>query len=338
MGEIKKKLSGIAALALAIMAFFLFLPSRILAQEDGELEKIFYYSTGSAGIRSLRDNAAKIDIFAPQAYVVNSKLRISGGLSREIKDIVAKNDLQVMPLVMNQGFNQKIMSNLLASEKTQDAVIAYLISEAKKNNYIGWQFDFEHIYYLDRDRFTNFVKKTGVKFRENNLMLSIAAVARKNDTVNSYYKNWSGAFDYEKISREVDFISIMTYDDPNSVGPVASLFYVEEVLKYLDGKVPDAKLSLGVPLYSWDWYKTTKRAIGHGAVQAIRKNYVCREDFDQNLGVTWVSYSAKGIKRKTWYEDEKSFELKFKVARENELRGISAWVLGMEDPDIWNKI
>lgn len=321
----------------AVMAVLLIMPEYVRAQGNPTFEKIFYYSGIKAGIKSLQNNAAKIDIFAPQVYSVNSNLKPSGGMNKEIKAIVAKKGIKVMPLIVNQGFNQKIIHNLLVSSKARKAVIAYMIGEAKKNNYIGWQLDFEHINYKDRDRYTAFVEEAANEFEKSSLLLSVAAVARKNDSVNNYYKNWSGAFDYEKIAQSADFISIMAYDDPNSLGPVASLPYVKEVLSYLAGKVPENKLSLGVPLYNWDWGKTTKRAVGYGVLQTIRKNYVCKEDFDLSLGVAWISYNAKGQKRKVWCEDERSFELKMDLVREKKLRGISAWVLGFEDPDIWSK-
>ena len=215
-------------------------------------EKIFYMSESKEkeGIASLKINADKIDIIAPQFYGVTEKLKIAGGLSSNLKKIIKEKNLKVMPLVANAGFKQSIMHNLLSSKKDQDAVIKGLIYLAQKNGYIGWQFDFENISYLDKDLYSIFVENTAKAFHEKGLILSVAAVSRFVDYEDtSAFKNWSGVFDYARISKAVDFISLMTYDDPNSVGPVASLPFVNNVLAYVKDKIPADKLSLGIPTY-----------------------------------------------------------------------------------------
>ena len=67
------------------------------------------------------------------------------------------------------------------------------------------------------------------------------------------FKNWGGFLTTPELAKAADFISLMTYDDPNSVGPVASLPFVNSVLAYVKDKIPPEKLSLGIPLYNWGW-------------------------------------------------------------------------------------
>ena len=107
------------------------IPSGVFAATlpENNLEKIFYYSYLKSGVESFKNNAAKIDIFAPQAYEVSSKLKVSGGLSSEIKKIVSDDKIKVMPLIANANFNQKIIHDLLVSKTAQDALIKYLINE-----------------------------------------------------------------------------------------------------------------------------------------------------------------------------------------------------------------
>ena len=45
-----------------------------------------------------------------------------------------------------------------------------------------------------------------------------------------FFKNWSGVYDYERLAKSSDFISLMVYDDPNSTGPSASIDFAEKCL------------------------------------------------------------------------------------------------------------
>jgi spore germination protein YaaH len=61
--------------------------------------------------------------------------------------------------------------------------------------------------------------------QKNNLKLSVAVIAQVSENPDDYPNNlWQriiGVYDYSRLSFSSDFISIMSYDDPNSIGPVA---------------------------------------------------------------------------------------------------------------------
>ena len=247
-----------------------------------------------------------------------------------------------MPLIVNAGFSQSVIHNLLTSTTAQDNIIQYMIKEAASNNYVGWQLDLEHIYFRDKDLYSNFVEKTASAFREKNLILSIAAVARKSDYEDSdFYMNWSGAFDYKRLAESLDFISIMTYDDPNSKSSPATIPFVEEILAYLIDKIPPQKLSLGIPLYYWGWsmepFKRVRTGGTYERIKFIKTTYpIWWQGFDNTKGVPWLFYVDSGKRYIIWFENEKSFTNRIEIIKNDQLRGFSAWVLGMEDPKIWN--
>ena len=307
-------------------------------------EKIFYLPkyNAEAGVASLNKNWQKIDIVAPQMHVVNADFSISGGFGPKFKKAIKDHNLRVMPLIANAGFNKGIIHNLLASETGQDKVIGALINMAKGQKYIGWQFDFENINYQDRDLFTAFVQKAYPLFQKNNLILSVAVISRTTDYEDTdAFKNWGGAYDYKKIADSCDFISLMAYDDPNSVGPVASVAFVNKILDYVKDKIPAQKLSLGVPLYYWKWPVGGSKKVAVGSyrnVSTIMQNYRYSLGFDSNLGVSWLTYFFKNKEYKIWFEDRQSFETKLNIVEDNNLRGFSAWLLGGEDPAIWSAL
>jgi len=111
-------------------------------------------------------------------------------------------------------------------------------------------------------------------------------------------------------------------------------------LDYLKGKIPAEKLSMGIPLYYWGWtLNPLKKVRSDGSFQRVlntKAKYFTIEGFDENLGVPWYVYLYNTTICAVFYENARSFELKLDIARENNFRGFSAWVLGIEDPGIWN--
>lgn len=324
------------------------MPQKVFAQDavatSYNFEKIFYLApyNATAGVASVNANYKEIDILAPQMFTVTfsgSSAKITGSFGPKLKKAISDHNVKVMPLVANAGFSQSLIHKILTSSYQQDRIITGLVYLAKRDKYVGWQFDFENINYLDKDLYTAFVKKTYAEFKKNNLVLSVAVISRTVDFADTKaFKNWGGAYDYKTLADNSDFISLMAYDDPNSLGPVASIDFANKALNYVKDKIPPEKLSLGVPLYYWKWNSDTNTKIGSGLfknVSAIISSYQHTLNFDQNLGVSCLSYAYNNKNYKVWFEDQKSFEMKLDIIKQNNLRGFSAWLLGGEDQAIW---
>ena len=330
---------------LVILTAIFFLAPFLCSAEQYNMEKIFYMSQlkEKQGIADLKKYSDKIDILAPQFYAVSAKLILTGKLDAQLKTVISQKKIKVMPLVVNAGFSQKLIHSLLLSSVAQDTVIKSLVDIAKNDKYIGWQFDFENISYLDKDLYSAFIEKTSESFKKNNLILSVAAVTRSVDYEDTNaFKNWGGAFDYARIAKSTDFISLMTYDDPDSVGPVASLPFINKVLGYVREKIPPEKLSLGIPLYNWGWSSSPfkKVAIGgtYDGLLRIESNNRHNTGFDSYLGASWLTYIFNNQQYQVWYQGKQSFENKLDVVKQNSFRGFSAWVMGVEDPEIWSTL
>jgi len=69
-------------------------------------------------------------------------------------------------------------------------------------------------------------------------------------------------------------------------------------------------------------------------LQYIKSHFDYYECFDENEGIPWLTYASNNDLYIIWFESQKSFEKKLQVVEENNLRGFSAWVLGLEDPKI----
>lgn len=323
-------------LILLTFLFILLSPTQLFAAE-----KLFYFFNNEYGLSSFKSNSRKIDIVAPQIYVVDDQLKIDDVQSKKILQEIKKKKVDAMPLVVNKGFSKPLMTRLLNDEKAQDEIIKFLIKEGKKKGYIGWQFDFENINHLDRDLYTKFVAKTYDALKEEGFKFSVAVVVRSDDyNPNSTIQDWSSAYDYEKLSENSDFLSLMTYDDPNSIGPVASIPYVTGVLDYMITKAPSNKLSLGIPLYCWKWQDGIRA--GSTTRKLAQKAYIKGKNrikyFDQYYGAELYSYKIGDLPVDIWCENDKSVAMKLKLINDYDLRGFSAWALGQDDKVLWKAL
>ncbi len=305
---------------------------------------LLYVTNSKAAIASLRTHINSMDIIAPQIYAAKEDGTLLGEPSTEVLKIAHNAGAQVMPLIINQNFSQSGMHNFLMNTIAQDNLIAALIAEAKDKGYLGFQYDFEHMQASDKDLYSVFVAKSVPQFHAAGLQLSVAMAPRHSDNPADYgdgsWDNWTGTFDYHAIGAVADFVSVMAYDDSRSVGPVASIPFVQTVLGYTLARIPAEKVSLGVPTYAWIWRDKTStidHVRGYPAVAEVlkSKSYI-KKGWSDELGVSFVTYFRGNKKFTAWYEDQKSFQRKIALVTENKLYGFSAWALGLEDPKVWD--
>lgn len=265
-------------------------------------------------------------------------------------------------------FDMSIMNDLLSNTQNWEKVANTLRDEGKKNGYYGWQLDLEHININDKELFIKFVTYLKGELAKDNLKLSAAVVSKISDNPEDYtfiyWREWAGAYDYVRLGNILDFVSVMAYDQPNSPGPVATAEWSNKVLDYTLTKISKEKVSFGIPTYSWAYRsedlkngRSHFRMVDYGLVEVwliqferqkiIRlsaegykgayKNYWTTGVGSSQIfgGQTWVSYNYNGKNYTIWAENATSFKNKLEAIKVAGMRGYSAWVLGDEDPKIW---
>ncbi len=314
-----------------------------IAASSYDYSRIFYYREGKLARESLFAHPDSIDVLAPQAYSFNASGKLSGTIKPDILEFAKKQNIKIMPLVTNGNFSKTISHSILDDAAKQDAAISALVNEAKINGYWGWQFDFEQIDVSYRDKFSAFVKKTADKLRENNFILSVAVIAQTSENPSDYpndiWQKIAGVFDYKSLGASADFISIMSYDDPGSIGPVARYSWLKQVLDYSITQIPASKISMGIPLYYWHWNNTTGARIGIGGRQGIYNifsKHKVSTNYDTKLEAAFLTYWSRAKQYILWYENAKSVAKKIELVNQYKLHGFSAWALGLELPSVFS--
>ena len=311
---------------------------------------LMYLVNRPDSIASFRSHAARVSIIAPQTFTMDVQGFVAGEVPSEVLKIAREHHVAVTPLVTNKGFNQPLMHTVLDDPAARARAIRYLIYYALRDGYLGFQFDYENIHYTYRDKFTVFFREAAREFHRHKLQLSAAIVGRLDDTRNSNspggYDNWSGVYDYAGMGKVADFISVMAYAEHGATadpGPVAGLPWVQQIATYSAGAIPAGKISLGVPFYGMRW-----EAADPGAARKWRGRSSRYPDaatlargetvWDEKESSPHIAFDNSGRRTELWFENARSLGIKMELAHRMGFQGISAWVIGQEDPAFWDSL
>lgn len=304
--------------------------------------RLFYYKDGPLARASLFAHPDFIDVLAPQAYSVDETGALSGSIPPAVAGFAKNHAIALMPLLTNDGFGKEAYQAILDDPAKERSLVAALVAEAERNGYLGWQIDFEQMDAAYRDRFSAFAADAAAALRRSGLELSVAVVAKVSDNPADYPNNlWQtliGAYDYGALASSTDFVSVMSYDDPSSKGPVAGLGWFSKVLAYSEARIPAQKLSIGIPLYYWQWSDETGKRIGIGGREGIQ-NVLNRHRVSVHWSAAeqtpYLHYWNRARGYTIWYENEGSVARKIALLRRSGLFGFSAWALGLELPTVY---
>ena len=319
------------------------------------METMFYTIDDEHCFESFRSHIRSIDIVGPQSYKMDEHGNMWGAVDRRILDLSALNNVKVMPLVVNAGFDQPSFHKLLHDSLARARAVGNMLTVCRENQFYGMQFDFENIHITDREAFTGFYRQTAKVLHSNGFAISIAVVPRVSDDAgpNEYQKwiheYWRGAYDYKALAESGDFISLMTYDEHTqrtTPGPVAGVPWMEAVIRFVLDGVPPAKISLGIPFYSRGWQPAYQNNAAHAwgktldyaEAIGLADRYKAEWKWDDREKVSYAVYPNEFLNEYVYLEDARSFAAKAALVAKYHFRGISVWRLGHEDPEVWKHV
>lgn len=344
---------AISALAAIVCTVSLISPRHSGAQR---LERLFYYVNRQDSYESLVKNIDQITVLGPQVYTVDSLGIVFGELDSRVLALAKAHRVKVMPLVVNEGFNGPALRRLLADTAARSRATRSLVELCQRHGYWGIQFDIENVNIQDRELLTAWYRETANALHRAGRTISIAVVHRTEETAGEtgYHRflqeSWRAGYDLAALAQAGEFISLMTYSQNTRrtpPGPVAGLDWMRVNIDYFLKYVPKEKLSLGIPTYGghwftrWDpalperarsWSESVNWTWGSGLVE----RHGAAMQWDSVAGVPYAFFPVGGVYEWVYLENARSFRQKMDLAKSRSLRGFSVWVLGPEDPAIWD--
>src|SRR5437870_11869331 len=89
------------------------------ARLGAQAERLFYYVDREDAYRSLVAHIDQITVLGPQSYTIDSLGTLFGGVDSRVLRLAKDHQVKVMPLFVNEGFNQPALRRLLADTAAQ---------------------------------------------------------------------------------------------------------------------------------------------------------------------------------------------------------------------------
>jgi spore germination protein YaaH len=326
------------------------------------VEGLWYMVNSEESIRSFLDNVDRVSILAPQAFQVDARGQIRGGVDERVLEAARDHRIRVMPLVYQSAFDARAIQALLRYPRGRQRAVAEMARLCRLNRFWGLQFDFENIHISDRDLFTSFYREAAEALHRVGCAVSIAVVPRTGDTPGDMpyhrwlHEQWRGVYDYRALAAAGDFMVAMSYDQHTRYtppGPVAGLPWVERTVAYLLAHdVPPGKILLGVPAYSRIWSPIPgasadssaprrgldARGLSYPAARDLIRRHDARLSWDERNRSYFASWENDGTNEYLAVENAETFTERLKLVRKYNLRGFAVWRLGQEDPRIWRLV
>jgi spore germination protein YaaH len=302
-----------------------------------------YYVATATGRADLAAHAHQIDVLTPDFYGLGGDGQLHSSVDTQALAIARQAGVEVQPLVTNLNFDGDKAHDVIAAPTGAASTADNLVAEARNRGYRGYQLDFENLHAGDRDGFSRFSATLGQRLAAAGLKYSAAVIPRKGSAsggVLSILPQSSGVYDYQALSKDSGWLSLMAYDQHTtgtSPGPVAGLDWVRQLLDGTSTGVEPDRLFLGVPLYYRDWTLGGDTSVGpYGEAVQIAVDHGAGVGWDFDAGSAFIRYNREGADHVLWMDTRTSLAMKVAVARERRFAGVSAWRLGFEDPGFWS--
>jgi spore germination protein YaaH len=298
----------------------------------------YYYSGDTSSYNSMTANTSTIDEIATQTYNTDSVGNLTGLVPTNQLTYANSNGIKTYAMLQN-NFDGNIAKSVLENATNRQALENNLLNAIKANGYKGVNVDLEGIFYYDRNYYTTFVQELYNLLTPQGYSVTLSVPAKTSDLLTD---GWSGAFDYAALSKYCDQIALMTYDEHypgGTAGAVASIGWVENVIKYAVTVIPREKIMLGTAAYGYDWSSNGTKAYGITGMYNLAAANNATILWDDVSKTPHFNYTdASGIAHSAWFENSQSVGFKLDLVNSYNLNGIAIWRLGLENVDYWTSI
>ncbi len=308
----------------------------------------FYAPWQEVGLHTLRANASHLTHLFPvwlnltpdgqQLDTRPASIKLAP-LNQQVLAIAHRAGLQIHPVFSNagtNGFDAQRAHRLLQSPASQWRIAQSLCHWLLANRFQGVNVDFESLSPADYPHLVAFVRRLRRVLAPAHLQVSVDVEAQMPVSV------------VRALAESSDFIVLMLYDEhyqSGEPGAIASIGWTDRLLRQVLTQVPAQKVVAGFANYAYDWQRGRRDAEVLSFTQALSRARDNRPDeppqkvvdFDPvALNTTFEYLDEAGHEHEVWLLDAISFYNQWQVARRYGVRGVSLWVLGLEDPTVWN--
>lgn len=345
----RKSLFITIPLLIAIVLMMILLKSE-QGQADNKFNMTYLYFGDVNNQMSLVDKTNdSLNVISPNYFNIDSdgSLLLTSQLSTEFVKKMHSKNIKVVPFISNHWDRELGRLALKNRELLADEIVAAI----KKYNLDGVNVDIENVTEIDKENYTDFVRILRSKLPDGK-ELSVAVAANPR----GFTTGWHGSYDYEALAKYSDYLMIMAYDESyygSKPGPVASIEFVENSIKYALKRVSPDKIVLGIPFFGRYW--NSNESVGGDGISLIKADAVInyyngKVYFDKSSLSPYATFTVGKTDTKLlvngkalipgnytiWFENADSIKEKIQLVHKYNLKGTGSWSLGQELPSTWD--
>lgn len=280
---------------------------------------------------------AGLNVLVPRWYYMESTGKVSDSTDLELLKWARSNGRQVWAMVGNRA-NAEGTHDVLSSAQSRKSVVDSIAASVSKYQLDGINIDFENVKPEDRQNLTVFITQLSTEMKRLGAKLSI-------DVSPDLNTDWTAAFDYAALGRQVDYVVLMSYDQhwggSPKAGSVSSLPWSESALNKLVSQVPAKKSIIAYPLYTRDWQLAS--SVSSQDISLVEQGHRVRQNkaslgWNANVAQYEAAYTSGGISHRIWTEEARSLSMKHLMASKYQIAGYAYWYPGAETTDVWQAI
>ncbi|NUK31077.1 LysM peptidoglycan-binding domain-containing protein [Parageobacillus sp. VR-IP] len=304
----------------------------------------FTIDPGEKGAQQVREVGRHLTYASAFAYTI----RVDGGLDpfNDSAIIQAATAERVVPMMAITNFTYKdpgsrLAQTVLSNTQLQNRLLDNVVRTMREKGYRGLNIDFENVYPSDRERYNQFLQRAVERLHREGYFVSTSLAPKTSGEQKGLLYE---AHDYPAHGRIVDFVVLMTYEWGYRLGPpqaISPIHQIRRVLDYAVSVIPRNKIFMGFQIYARDWvlpHVQGQEAETFSPQEAVERaiRYGATIQYDPIAASPFYRYvDSQGRAHEVWFEDARSAQAKFDLAKEYQLRGISYWVLGYSFPENW---
>ena len=330
-----------------------------------------YWSTDTARatIQSAGDLLSEVSPFWFRA--TGATTLVSDEPADDQAAVVAEAKAANIPLIptVRDGMPAGGMAAVLADPAQRAAHVATLVHLVQANGYAGIDLDYEQFAYSDgiaswaatRPNWVQFVAELGAALHAQARLLTVTTPPIYNGTRAAGSGYW--VYDWAAIAPHADRLRVMAYEfSHSSSGPMAPIWWVEQIVAYAVQVVPRSKIQIGVPAYGRDFVDAitgtcpsgivpTRHDVRNSNLSALVQQEGATPTRDGPSGEMTFSYvdrftgpDGSGVEvtcdvgRSVWYPDVESMLARARLVSSYGVSGVAQWALGFEDPAQWQPL
>jgi len=235
-----------------------------------------------------------------------------------------------------QQFQPSISAAILATAASRSRHAKAVAEWCRQTKVDGVDVDWEAMRAGQRAAFTSFVTELARRLHDDGRYVAVDVYPKVREP-----GGWDGprAQDWHALGLVVDQVRVMTYNYSGSwsgPGPLSPPDWMDRVLTFAESRIPSRKVVMGIGFYGRDWRGAQTTDLVWSDVVAIRAAHHPQASRGPSAELMLL-YKRAGADHTAFFPDAAAVGAKLRMLLKDHphIRGVYCWMMGQEDPAVW---